>query len=214
LEGQKVRRHRLLALAGLLVIFWAGSSQAYGAAPKKPGPEKEVPLQITAARLEADQTKGTVIFSGSVKAVYGDATLYSDELRVYFKPKPEPAKGTPKPPQEKTDQSPLGDMGAEKIDRIVAKGNVRMVQEDRVATGDEAVYYQDRDEVVLTGNPQLWRAENTLKGERIIFNLATKKVLVESSPQRRVEALLYSQGAAGGKAAKPVSPKTPKSRQP
>jgi lipopolysaccharide export system protein LptA len=89
-----------------------------------------------------------------------------------------------------------------------------MVQEDRVATGNEAVYYKDRDEVVLTGNPQLWRAENTLKGERIIFNLETKKVLVESSPQRRVEALLYSQGASKGKASQSLSPKAPKSRQP
>ena len=59
-----MRRHRLLALAGLLVIFWAGSPLAYGAAPKKQGPEKEVPLRITAARLEADQTKGIIIFSG------------------------------------------------------------------------------------------------------------------------------------------------------
>jgi lipopolysaccharide export system protein LptA len=214
LEGQKVRRHRLLALAGLLVIFWAGSPLAYGAAPKKPGPEKEVPLQITAARLEADQAQGIVTFSGSVKAVYGDATLYSDQLRVHFKPKPEPPKGTPKSPQDKADQSPLGDVGAEKIDRIVAKGNVRMVQEDRVATGDEGIYYKDRDEVVLTGNPQLWRAENTLKGERIIFNLTTNKVLVESSPQRRVEALLYSQGASEGKTKQPLSPKARKSRQP
>ena len=209
-----MKRHGFLALAGLLVLFWAGSPLAYAAAPKKPGPEKEVPLHITATRLEADQTKGLVIFSGSVKAVYGDATLYSDQLQVYFKAKPELPKGAPKPPQEKAEQSPLGDMGAEKIDRIVAKGNVRMVQEDRVATGDEAIYYQDRDEVVLTGNPQLWRAENTLKGERIIFNLATKKVLVESSPQRRVEALLYSQGASEGKAKQPLSPKARKSRQP
>ena len=209
-----MRRNRLLILAGLLVIFWAGSPLAYGAAPKKLGPEKEVPLHITAARLEADQTKGMVTFSGSVKAVYGDATLYSDQLQVYFKPKPEPPKGTPAPPQEKAAQSPLGDVGAEKIDRIVARGNVRMVQEDRVATGNEAIYYKDRDEVVLTGNPQLWRAENTLKGERIIFNLETKKVLVESSPQRRVEALLYSQGTAEGKAKQPLGPKARKDRQP
>jgi lipopolysaccharide export system protein LptA len=214
LEGQALKRHGFLALAGLLVLFWAGSPLAYAAAPKKPGPEKEVPLHITATRLEADQTKGLVIFSGSVKAVYCDATLYSDQLQVYFKAKPELPKGAPKPPQEKAEQSPLGDMGAEKIDRIVAKGNVRMVQEDRVATGDQAIYYKDRDEVVLTGNPQLWRAENTLKGERIIFNLATKKVLVESSPQRRVEALLYSQGASEGKAKQPLSPKARKSRQP
>jgi lipopolysaccharide export system protein LptA len=68
--------------------------------------------------------------------------------------------------------------------------------------------------VELKGNPQLWRAENTLKGERIIFNLATNKVLVESSPQRRVEALLYSQGASGGKTSQPLGPKARKSRQP
>jgi lipopolysaccharide export system protein LptA len=214
LEGQALKRHGFLALAGLLVIFWAGSPLAYGAAPKQQGPGKEVPLHITATRLEADQTKGMVIFSGSVKAVYGDATLYSDQLQVYFKPKPESPKGTPTPPQEKTGQSLLGDVGAEKLDRIVAKGNVRMVQEDRVATGNEAIYYKDRDEVVLTGNPQLWRAENTLKGERIIFNLETKKVLVESSPQRRVEALLYSQGTSEGKAKQPLSPKARKNRQP
>ena len=207
-----MRRNGLLALAGLLVMFWAVASPADGATPKKQ--EGEVPLRITAARLEADQTKGIVIFSGQVKAIYGDATLYSDQLRVYFKAKPAPAKGAAPAPQEQADKSPLGDLGAEKIDRIVAKGNVRMVQEDRVATGDEAIYYKDRDEVVLTGNPQVWRAENTLKGERIIFNLETKKVLVESSPQRRVEALLYSQGTSEDKAKQPLSPKAPKSRQP
>ena len=207
-----MRRHQRLVVAGLLVMFWAVSPPADGAAPKKQG--GEVPLRIAAARLEADQKDGVIIFSGQVKAIYGDSTLYADQLRVYFKTKPEATKGAAKPPQEKSDQSPLGDLGAEKIDRIVAKGNVRMVQEDRVATGDEAIYYKDRDEVVLLGNPQVWRAENTLKGERIIFNLTTNKVLVESSPQRRVEALLYSQGASEGKAKQPLSPKARKSPQP
>jgi lipopolysaccharide export system protein LptA len=212
LEGEALKRYRFLALAGLLVMFWAVSSPADGAAPQKPG--GEVPLRITAARLEADQKEGVIIFSGQVKAIYGNSTLYADQLRVYFKAKPAAAKGTGPPPPEQADKSPLGDLGAEKIDRIVAKGNVRLVQEDRVATGDEAIYYKDRDEVVLTGNPQLWRAENTLKGERIIFNLKANKVLVESSPQRRVEALLYSKGASEGKASQPLSPKTRKSRQP
>jgi lipopolysaccharide export system protein LptA len=193
-------------------MFWAVSLPADGAAPKQQG--EEVPLRITAARLEADQKDGIIIFSGQVKAIYGDATLYADQLRVYFKPKPETPKGVAKPPQEKADQSPLGNLGAEKLDRIVANGNVRMVQEERVATGNEAIYYQDRDEVVLTGNPQVWRAENTLKGERIIFNLKTNKALVESSPQRRVEALLYSQGTSEGKAKQPFSPKARQSRQP
>ena len=207
-----MRRNRLLALAGLLVMFWAMASPADSAASKKQ--EGEVPLRITAALLSADQKEGIIIFSGQVKAIYGDSTLYADQLRIYFKAKPAPVKGAAPAPQEQADKSPLGDLGAEKIDRIVAKGNVRMVQEDRVATGNEAIYYKDRDEVVLTGNPQVWRAENTLKGERIIFNLKTNKALVESSPQRRVEALLYSQGTSEGKAKQPLSPKARKSRQP
>lgn len=209
-----MRPRWFLVPLGFLVLFLAAGPPAYGAAPKKPGPEGEVPLLITAARLEADQNAGVIIFSGQVKATYGDATLYADQLRVFLQAKPATPKGAAPAPQEKAGPSPLGDMGADKIDRIVAKGNVRLVQEDRVATGDEAIYYKNRDEVVLLGNPQLWRAENTLKGERIIYNLKTNKVLVESSPQRRVEALLYSQGTSGGKPGQSLSPKGRKGRQP
>ncbi len=205
---------RFRALAGILVLWLGGLTLAYGAAPKQPATEKEIPLRITAARLEADQKEGIIIFSGQVKALYGDSTLYSEKLLVYLKKQPAPAKGAAKPPQEQGEQSPLGDLGAGKIDRIVAKGQVRFVQADRVATGDEAIYYKDRDEVVLTGNPQLWQAENTLKGERIVFNIKTNKVLVESSPQRRVEALLYSKGTSEGKTSLPIGPKTRKGRQP
>ena len=187
---------------------------AYGAPAKQPAPDKEIPLRISATRLEADQKAGIIIFSGQVKALYGDSTLYSDKLMVYLKNQPAPAKGAAKPPEDKAEQSPLGDLGAGKIDRIVAKGQVRFVQADRVATGNEAIYYKDKDEVVLLGNPQLWQAENTLKGERIVFNLKTNKVLVESSPQRRVEALLYSKGSPEGKTSLPLGPKTRKGRQP
>jgi lipopolysaccharide export system protein LptA len=208
-----VKSHFYIIFA-ILVLFVTGLPLAFGAAPQQPATEKEIPLRITAARLEADQKEGIIVFSGQVKSLYGDSTLYSDKLLVYLKKEPAPPKGAAKPPQDQAEQSPLGDLGAGKIDRIVAKGNVRFVQEDRVANGDEAIYYKDRDEVVLKGNPQLWQAENTLKGERIVFNLKTNKVLVESSPQRRVEALLYSKGATEDKTSLPFGSKTTKGRQP
>ncbi|HZE21091.1 MAG TPA: LptA/OstA family protein [Desulfobaccales bacterium] len=208
-----MRSLRLLLLAGLLVLGLASGSTAYGAAPKKPSAAADVPLRITATHLEADQQTGVIVFSGQVKAQYGDSTLYAQQLRVYFKAKPKPAPRA-KSSRENPAQSPLEALGAEKIDRIVARGNVRFVQGDRVATGQEAIYYKDRNEVVLKGNPQLWRAENTLKGERIILNLNTNKVMVESSPHRRVEALLYSKGSAGGKASLPFGSKAHRERQP
>jgi lipopolysaccharide export system protein LptA len=210
-----MRSGRFLVLAGLLVLLMAGWPPAYGAAaPKKQIQGGEVPLRITAAHLEADQKTGVITFSGQVKAEYGDSTLYAQQLRVYLKTEPKPAAGAAKPSPGNPAQSPLEGLGGEKIDHIVARGNVRFVQEDRVATGQEAIYYKDRNEVVLTGNPQLWRAENTLKGERIILNLTTNKVMVESSRKRRVEALLYSKGSAEGKTSLPFGPKAHKGRQP
>jgi lipopolysaccharide export system protein LptA len=185
----------------------------------KPGEKeasKETPIHITASRLEADQKEGIIVFSGQVKAVQGESTLYCDQLRVFYQTAPpKPAAATPEPSPEARPASPLGDMGGEKISRIVARGQVRFVQEDRVATGQEATYYKDRDEVVLVGNPQLWRGENTLKGEKIIFNLAKNTVQVESSPQKRVEAHLYSTpSATGEKGALPFGSKSQQGQKP
>ncbi|MCX5893436.1 MAG: hypothetical protein NTW80_10795 [Deltaproteobacteria bacterium] len=203
----------LLGLAAAPVL--AAPSVKEVPPPAKPG--GEFPLHIVAQKLEADQAAGVIIFSGAVKATYGDSILYSDQLRVFFVKKPEAAKAkgpAPAAPQagakETAGQNPLGELGGDKIDRIVAQGSVRFVQADRVATGQTATYYKDRDEVVLVGNPQLWQAENNLKGERIIFNLKDNKMRVESSPQKRVEAHLYpgAQGAGGkGGALLPAKPK-------
>jgi lipopolysaccharide export system protein LptA len=165
-------------------------------------------LHITAATLEADQKDRLVVFKGEVKAIYGDSTLYADQLRIYFKPKTGAA---PASPAAGPGPSPLGELGGDKLDRIVAQGQVRFVQGDRVATGQEAIFTKDREEVVLRGNPQVWQAENTLKGERIIFNLKTNRVQVESAPQRRVEAHLYPSSQAGAKGRGPL-PVRPSSR--
>jgi lipopolysaccharide export system protein LptA len=145
--------------------------------------------------MEADQEQRLIVFKGQVKAAYGEDTLYADQLLVIYKPKdkvrsPQAGQGAA--------GSPLGDLGGEEIDRIEALGNVRYVQGDRVATGEKAIYYRDKEEIVLLGNPQVWRGENHLRGSKITVNLVTKKVAVDSSPQQRVEAHLY-QATQGGK---------------
>jgi len=209
----------------LVILLCLAAAPLLGAPPDKGKspqvkPEGEFPLHITSSKLEADQTAGVVTFTGQVKATYGESILYADQLRVYFQKKPEAAKvKAPAPeataPKDAASQSPLGELGGDKIDRIVATGQVKFVQEDRVATGQEATYYKDRDEVVLVGNPQLWQAENNLKGERIIFNLKDNKMRVESSPQKRVEAHLYpANPGPGGKGSTPLPGKPQKSRKP
>jgi lipopolysaccharide export system protein LptA len=209
-----------------LVVLAAAPVQAAPPLKETPPPAKpggEFPLHITSQKLEADQNAGVAIFTGQVKATYGENILYSDQLRVFFQKKPEtakekaPAPAAPKPAEAKeaANPSPFGELGGDKIDRIVATGSVRFVQGDRVATGQTATYYKDRDEVVLVGNPQLWQGENNLKGERIIFDLKDNKMRAESSPQKRVEAHLYpaNQGP-GGKGSTILPAKPQKSLKP
>jgi lipopolysaccharide export system protein LptA len=196
----------------LVLLLGGGIIPETGWAQGKKGVQKDLPLHITAARLEADQKERLITFSGQVKATYGDNILYAEQLRVYYEPPAAGSKPAAASPQEKKDASPLGDLGGEKINRIVASGGVRFVQEDKVATGQEATFYRAKEEVVLTGNPQVWRGENSLKGERIVFNLQTNKVTVESSPRKRVEAHLYPSGQGGPGAAKGI-PWGPKSRK-
>jgi lipopolysaccharide export system protein LptA len=206
----------MAALLGLAAAPVQGAPVKETRPPAKSG--GEFPLHITAAKLEADQAAGVIIFSGNVKATYGDSILYADQLRVFFKPKPAAAKGKEMAPAAGAAKpagasSPLGELGGDKLDHIVAQGSVRFVQGDRVATGQTATYYQDRDEVVLVGHPQLWQEENNLKGERIIFNLKDNKMRVEGSPHKRVEAHLYpaKQGARGkGVSPLPAKPKAPR----
>jgi lipopolysaccharide export system protein LptA len=198
---------------GLLVLLGLTYTAEVKAAQDKKTPG-EFPLHITAARLEADQKERVITFSGQVKATYGDNILYAEQLRVYYEPPPPgPKPGAAAQTPEKKEASPLGELGGEKINRIVASGGVRFVQGEKVATGREATYYRARDEVVLVGNPQVWSAENTLKGERIIFNLKNNHVVVESSARKRVEAHLYPATQASG-AAKglPFGPKAGKQR--
>lgn len=222
---ETLRDYRAYAI--LILAAWLGAAAGpVQGAPPPARPAPEFPLHITAAKLEADQNAGIVTFTGQVKATYGESILYADQLRVFFHPKAQGpvakgAKGAaagvgkPAPAQEEAGASLLGDLGGKDIERIVATGQVRYVTGDRVATGQEATYYKDRDEVVLVGDPQVWQKENNLKGERIIFNLKDNTMVAESSPAKRVEANLYpAQPAAGGSEATslPIGPR--KDRRP
>jgi lipopolysaccharide export system protein LptA len=188
---------RILAAAG--AVWLALCCSAWGAFGQS-APEKgqQGPLHITALHLEADQAKRLITFGGQVKAQYGDSFLYTDQLRVYYEP-PESRKGAATPEEAAEGQSPLGDLGGGKIERIEAEGHVRFVQEDKVATGQKAVYYREEEKVVLLGDPQVWRGENNLKGERITLHLKDNRVVVESSLQKRVEAHLYRTPGEGPK---------------
>lgn len=120
------------------------------------------PVHITSQKLEADYQAQIITFIGDVVARQKGFTLYADRLLLFI--------------------------GGEvkEIDKIVARGNVRMVQENREATCREATYYHRKGTVVLRGEPVVREGDNWVSGKRIIYYIDEKKSVAEGEGEERV----------------------------
>jgi lipopolysaccharide export system protein LptA len=150
-----------------------------GAAEKRPdflmktgeagGRNAEQPLRVTSQQLEADNKNSVIIFSGNVVAKQGKMTIYADSARVYYEKKEE----------------------GNEIREIVATGNVKIQEADRLATAQNAVFMNAEQKIVLTGQPKVWQGKDMVSGDKITLLLEEDKSFVESGPERRVEVILY-----------------------
>ncbi|MBI5892930.1 MAG: lipopolysaccharide transport periplasmic protein LptA [Deltaproteobacteria bacterium] len=128
--------------------------------------EPPQPINITSNRMDANKKEQIVIFTGNVVAVQKDMTIDSDELKVYY-------------------------TEGDDVREIIAIGNVKITQPNRVATGEKAVYTKADSKVVLTGNPQAQQGNDTVKGDRITVFLNDNKSIVESDGTSRVKAVIF-----------------------
>ncbi|MBW1679269.1 MAG: hypothetical protein JRJ08_03870 [Deltaproteobacteria bacterium] len=120
-----------------------------GPEKKSPKPKSRLsyqPINITSDRMEADNRNRTVSFFGNVVAKREDMVIFSDRISTFYT----------KPGQ---------------IKKIIARGNVKINQHDRIATCQEATFFQ----------PSL------------IF-LNEDKIDIEGGKQNRVNAIIYPMG--------------------
>jgi lipopolysaccharide transport protein LptA len=92
---------------------------------------KRGPVTITSQRLEAEYEKRLITYIGDVVAKQEDFTLYADRVLIFLN---DESKG---------------------IEKIVAQGNVRMVQTNRTVTCQEATYYYKEGRLVLGGEKRV-----------------------------------------------------------
>jgi lipopolysaccharide export system protein LptA len=147
------------------------------------GLDASVPIQIEADRMETSQEEGAVLFSGNVQARQGNLNINADEMTVLY------TKAGPTPDASAETAADL----SQKIDKITAKGNVKIVQEDWVAAGDTMEFNADDRIVVLAGNAKAWQDQNMVTGEKIVLYLDKGKSVVERSTREgeRVKAFIY-----------------------
>ena len=132
------------------------------------------PVQITSQQLEADDNAGHFVFTGNVQAQQGDVFIYAQKMTVIYVKRENPEENT-------------GDK--RQIDKVVAEDDVRIVQLNRVATGQRAVFHHQEGRIVLTGTPRVVQGDNAVEGERIIVYLNDSRSVVEGSDNRRVKAV-------------------------
>lgn len=156
-----------------------GASTGFGSALDL-GSSRE-PIAITANQLDFDYQKNRVTYRGAVRAVQGDLAIDCDTLIVTL---------------DRAD-----DQKQAQLREVIAQGNVVIVQGSRRATGSTAVFSQPKRQIVLIGDPILRDGPNEITGDRIIVFVDEGRSVVESSPKKRVTAVLYPGSTDGGLAA-------------
>jgi len=163
----------------VMILFLSFLPRTSGGAEKKsffPGEirkgesqRSDQPLRVTSQVLEADNKNMVILFKGNVLAKQGDLTIQADMARVLYEKKE----------------------GGTEIREIIASGNVKIYEGDRLATGNKAVLNNREQKIVLTEQPKVWQGKDMVSGEKITVFLNEDKSIVEGGPDRRVEVILY-----------------------
>lgn len=101
--------------------------------------------------LEIDYDKNVAVFKDNVKVQRPDSTIYSDRMDIYFIPSD---KKTPESKEGAQPDASPALMGSN-IDKIFAKGNVRVFKGENITYSDTATYTSGDKKVILTGRPKL-----------------------------------------------------------
>lgn len=158
------------SFALLALVLSLSAPVAHGAQ----GVSGNEPLKVKSDTLTTDNEKKTAIFEGKVVARQGEMTLYTDRLVVSY--------GGP----------------ANEVSRVEAFGSVRIVQQERQATGGHGVYEPKEGRVILDGNPKVVSGDDVITGKVITYYVNEQKSVVTSGPKERVEAVIHPGGKNGG----------------
>ena len=142
----KIPRPTLALLAVLLPL---AAATAQTSALK--GLDTGAPIDVDAARIEIQDAANQAVFSGDVVIRQGKLTLYADSVKVLYTRK----------------------SGDPQMQRLDARGKVRLVTPSERASADVGIYDVDGRIITMTGNVDLDRGGSRLNGQRLVLNLVT-----------------------------------------
>ncbi|KPF66344.1 hypothetical protein IP88_12960 [alpha proteobacterium AAP81b] len=162
-------------------------------APRPPalaGLDTGAPIDVAAGRIEIFDADNQAVFTGAVVIRQGGLTLSADRVHALYS---RPAGG-----------------GDPAIERLDARGNVRLVTPSETATSSSALYDVDGKLITMAGNVRLNRGGSVSNGERLVVNLAARNATFNA----RAGGTTARAGTGGGQVTARFVPKTSTPKQP
>ena len=175
-----IPKARFLCVVALVSLLW---TSAVLSEPSKTEANKaaEPSIVINSNRLEVDNQRKMVTFTGDVDAKRDDFAMTCEKMVLYY------LEGAAEAASEKQKL---------RIDRIVATGHVRITRaEGGSATAEKATYYQNEEKIVLTGDPKVKQGNDFVEGSIITLYLKEDRSIVEGSKGKRARAVLSRESA-------------------
>jgi lipopolysaccharide export system protein LptA len=125
----------------------SGSAQGFQVGFGQLQQDTGLPVEVTAESLSVNQSDGSAVFEGKVDVSQGEMRMTADKVNVHYN-------------QE-----------TKAIARLVAEGNVLLVQGPDAAEANEATYSIDDGTVVMSGNVTVVQETTTITADKMRLNL-------------------------------------------
>lgn len=132
----------------------------------------DAPVHITSGGLIAAMAGSFFRYTNGAVATYKDATLTASSITIYM-------------------DSSGGKLG--KITRITAAGGARLTQSDIKATAGVMTLDYVKNLLTLENNPVIWRGDDMVKGDKILYLLDENKSVVMGTDANRAHLTIYPQ---------------------
>ena len=132
-------------------------------------PETKKPIEILADSMEWNKQLGQAIATGNAKAIQGQTTIKANKIIAV-----------------------LSEDNSQQIKELQASGKVVFLKDKQLAIGDKATYYLDQDKVIITGNVELKKDGNIIKGEKLIIDFLNGLSKMKGSETNQKVKMKYS----------------------
>ena len=146
----------LFAVTVATALLGAGFAHAQSGVSALKGHDSRAPIDVDAARLEAQDRADRAIFSGNVVVRQGSLTLRTARLTLAY-----------------------ANTNGIDINRIDASGGVVITSPSETARGDFAVYDLNNRLITMVGNVRLERNGSYLNGGRLTLNLDNGRAVMD-----------------------------------